>query len=177
MSRDEQPPQRFNPAATLEIPVMAPSGAALRGHAQRPVAGEIEERPPRDERRDERLERTRMSGQRPIQGIGEPTPFSPAVILNRSHELLEQYKKDASQIDPVYVQIMMLEALGTFGSKAAKVDQLTQEVARLRKAVETMGGEPERGKPKTRIERLRERRAANGRSNGGGLRGRFAARR
>lgn len=168
----------YNPAEDLEIPIMQPRGADLRGAPrrqgyapQRPQAGEIGDPEPT------RVARAPMTGQRPVQGLGAPQPFAPEVILNQAHGLLEQYKRDPSKIDEKFVQIMTLQALGTFGSQATQIKQLTSEVARLRKAVESMGVDDEGrggGKRATARDRILARKAANGRQRGGGLRGRFA---
>lgn len=177
MSNDEDKP--WNPAAGLEVPVMQPRGAELRGTPER--RGYVERDRVREPvaRGDEAagaIDRTRMVGQRPVQGLGEPQPMVPAVILNQAHGFVEQYKRDPSKIDPLLVNIVTLEALATFGSQASKVVQLTGELARLRKFMEERWGEelddegPKRGSFRERL--LARRAGGNGRARGRGTPGR-----
>lgn len=173
-----QPQPHYNPAAELEIPIMAPRGAQQRDTRRDPPREREADAP-----RERALERERLVGQRPVQGLGEPQPFPASTILNQAHGLLEQYKRDRDSIDPVFVNIMVLQALGTYGSQASKVSQLTNEVGRLRKVLEARWGDDGEqrdgggGRPATTGERARARiTERGGQRRGGGVFGRLRGR-
>ena len=178
-----QQPQRPNLAHGVEIPTMAPVDT---GRHQ--VVGEFEDEP-EYEQQPQRPEprsmpsRRRMQGRRPVKGIGQPQAMQHANLVNQAHSLLELYKKDPSQVDPTFVHLMQLEGLCAYGAKIDAVtelgDQLKQEIARLRRQVERYvageeEGQAERPRQSPRIERLKRRKAARGRS-GLGIRGRARA--
>ena len=109
----EAPPTpRPNLAHGISIPTMAPPGRPAEQTA---------------------AVRTRPTVQRAIKGVGQPQAIAHRDMTNHAHSLLELYKKDPSQIDPTFVQILHLEAMCTYGGE---IEGLKSEVARLRKEVE-----------------------------------------
>ena len=154
------PQQRPNMAAGVDIPPMAP---AADQYIEEPEPRDPYEQPeaaPQPGPRGRVPERRRMSGRRPMRGIGQPQVMAHRDITNHAHGMLEAYKQDPTSVDPTFVGIMQLEAMAAYGGQ---VDSLKQEVARLRKEVEAYrGAEPPApqggGRPSVRLGRIARRR-------------------
>ena len=139
---------RPNLAHSVKIPNMTPTS-----RAPEPTAAPVRRRP---------------TMERPMRGVGQPQSIAHRDMTNHAHGLLELYKEDPSKVDPVFVQLMHLEALCTYGGE---VQGLTKEIELLRKQVEQLqplrneDGDDAGARPSARDVR-RDRRGARPRARG-----------